>query len=244
MEHGYVISDLHLFARRSLADDHLDAMHRAAEQADFFVLNGDIFDFRWTTLQTAESTAQAAVAWLEDFACRHPACRIFYVLGNHDSWEFFTRRLEELAARRENFRWFPSHVRIGSALFLHGDLPLGWKRRRPFHRRLPRRSRPAGRFLHACYDALILAGLHRLAGRWYGRRRCARRFLRALRRDANGLGDGLRDIYFGHTHTLFRDYHYRGMVFHNTGSTVQGLEGNLLRAKTRRESDPSLPPLP
>ncbi|MBN1943406.1 MAG: metallophosphoesterase [Phycisphaerae bacterium] len=234
MDHGYVISDLHLFAKRSIADNHLDAMRTAANQADFFVLNGDIFDFRWTTLETAESTAHAALAWLEDFVRRHPNCRIFYVLGNHDSWEFFTEHLDALAKRMPNFQWHPSHVRIGTSLFLHGDLPLGLKRRRKaFHRQLPQTSRTRGRFLHACYDALIFTRLHRLPGRWYWRRRCARRFLRALKREKNGLRDGLRDVYFGHTHNVFCDYHYRGVMFHNTGSTIQGLEGNLLRVRSR-----------
>lgn len=233
MEHGYVISDLHIFAKRSLADDHLDAMRAAASQADFFVLNGDIFDFRWTTLDTAEETAEAALDWLESFAQRHPRCQIFYVLGNHDSWELFTSHLDELAEDQPNFQWFPSHVRIGSALFLHGDLPLGMKRRRPFHRHLPTRNRERGNVLHACYDAIVYTGLHRLPGRWYWRRRCAKRFLRALKRDRNGLADDLTDIYFGHTHNVFCDYSFGGLVFHNTGSAIQGLESNLLRVRTR-----------
>ncbi|MBN1553796.1 MAG: metallophosphoesterase [Phycisphaerae bacterium] len=241
MDHGYVISDLHLFARRSIADDHLESMRAAADKADFFVLNGDIFDFRWTTLDTVETTVHAAMDWLESFARRHPNCRVFYVLGNHDSWEFFTRHLDELEAREPNFQWFPSHVRIGTSLFLHGDLPLGLKRRKPFHRRLPRKSRQRGRFLHAAYDALIFTGLHRLPGRWYWRRRCAKRFLRALRRERNGFSEGLTDIYFGHTHNVFCDYHFRGITFHNTGSTIQGLEGNLLRVRTRDENGNLIP---
>ncbi len=241
MDHGYVISDLHIFAKRSLADDHLDAMRTAAGQADFFVLNGDIFDFRWTTLDSVEQTVHAAMDWLRDFVSRHPNCQIYYVLGNHDSWAFFTEHLEELASQQPNFQWFPSHVRIGTSLFLHGDLPLGLNRRQPFHRQLPPKSHRRGRFLHSCYDALIFSGLHRLPGRWYWRRRCARRFLRALKREQKGLGDGLTDIYFGHTHNVFCDYLHRGIMFHNTGSAVQGLEIGMLRVRTRNGTSAASP---
>ncbi|MBC8372298.1 MAG: hypothetical protein ISS69_08100 [Phycisphaerae bacterium] len=47
MPTGYVISDLHMFARWSKPGKYLEQMHEAASGADFFVLNGDIFDFRW-----------------------------------------------------------------------------------------------------------------------------------------------------------------------------------------------------
>lgn len=231
MDHGYVISDLHLFAKRSEGDDHFHAMRSAAEKADFFVLNGDIFDFRWTTLATAEETVHAAMDWLRAFAGDHPNCRIFYVLGNHDSWEPFTDHLDELARQLPNFQWFPSHVRIGTSLFLHGDLPLGRKRLRPFRRTLLPNHRLRGQFLRAVYDALVAIGAHRWPGRWFWRRRCAKRLLRALRRDRNGLGEEITDIYFGHTHNVFADYHFGDVTFHNTGSAIRGLEGNLLRVR-------------
>ena len=65
MSRGLVISDLHLFSPRSeaaelwgrIADDHPDA--------EILVLNGDIFDFRWSRLPDEESTIASAVEWLD-----------------------------------------------------------------------------------------------------------------------------------------------------------------------------------
>ena len=47
---GYVVSDLHLLTRRTAAGSHRSRLTTAAAAADYFVLNGDIFDFRWSTL--------------------------------------------------------------------------------------------------------------------------------------------------------------------------------------------------
>ena len=44
-QEAVVISDLHLFSRRSEFDSHADAVHHAAAQCDLFILNGDTFDF-------------------------------------------------------------------------------------------------------------------------------------------------------------------------------------------------------
>ncbi len=84
MASGHVISDLHLFAHRSVADSYMRDIRRAAAESDFFVLNGDIFDFRWSTLPTADDSLDAAVAWLRALVTEHPHCRFFYTVGNHD----------------------------------------------------------------------------------------------------------------------------------------------------------------
>ena len=94
MESGYVISDLHLFTERSVAPVYQDAINKAASGAEFFVLNGDVFDFRWTTLDSAEKTAHVAVEWIETLARSSPNCRFFYIMGNHDGLEFFAGHLQ------------------------------------------------------------------------------------------------------------------------------------------------------
>ena len=41
--------------------------------------------------------------------------------------------------------------------------------------------------------------------------------------------DGVKRIYFGHTHLPFRDYMHGGYCFHNTGSAVGKMEFHPLR---------------
>ena len=94
---GHVISDLHMFARWSAADEYMDQIHAAAARSDFFVFNGDTFDFRWATLPTVEDAVEAAVDWLRAFLSRYPGCQFFYVLGNHDGHPLFVERLAAVA---------------------------------------------------------------------------------------------------------------------------------------------------
>lgn len=230
---GYVVSDLHHFAERSQADAHMPAIRAAAAQADFFVLNGDVFDFQWTVLDSVEQTIDAAVCWLRELAADHPRCRFVYVLGNHDALEPFVHRLDSLAAQTPNLEWRPSHHRDGSALFLHGDLPSRLRPQRSFRRRLRTDVRRRGRFLSACYRVVTAAGLHRWVTWWYRPRRRARKILRALAA-ADGLGQGVTDVYFGHTHEPFSGFEYGGVRFHNTGSAVRGHRCDLLAVRTPR----------
>ena len=90
------VSDLHLFTRRSKAPRYLEAMRSAAARSKTFVLGGDIFDFRWSTLGTTSATVEAAVQWLEQFAADHPDCHFHYLLGNHN---YHRRFLQRLSAR-------------------------------------------------------------------------------------------------------------------------------------------------
>jgi UDP-2,3-diacylglucosamine hydrolase len=231
LQSGFVVSDLHLFTHRSEAMALVRRMRAAAAQADFGVLNGDIFDFRWTNLASLEKTAQAAVDWLGDLARSFPHCQWFYIMGNHDGLAFFAPYLDELAEDVENFQWRPSHLRVGDSLFLHGDLPLdpGW--RDPLNRALRSPSRKKGRILNLAYRLYIRTGLHRTAASVFRPRLCARRILRSLRAYHTDLADGIRHVYFGHTHRTFSNFQYGGLTFHNTGSAIQGLRCDLLTVK-------------
>jgi len=220
---GYVVSDLHLFTHRTTAAHHMDELRDAVGRADFFVLNGDIFDFRWSTLGSLDETAHAAVDGLSSVAAEFPHCRFFYIMGNHDGLEFFADHLDALAARTPNFRWHPSHLRIGNTLFLHGDLALDGACPDPFVRPLLPTRRIRGGMLNFAYRLLIALGLHRLAPHLHGRRRCAKRILRCLREHHPALAEGIQDVYFGHIHKPFSNFRYDGVTFHNTGSSVQGL---------------------
>ncbi len=235
MKSGYVVSDLHLFAERSAAHGLMDELRESARKADFLVLNGDIFDFRWTVLPTIEDTARAAARWLGDLAAEHPHCRFFYVMGNHDALEPFADELADLAGRTHNIDWFPSHLRLDNALFLHGDLPLRRRRTAGFTRQIAATERIKGGFLTLCYRFLIATRALRIGSLFHRRRRCAKRILRSLSAQDADWTDGITDVYFGHTHAPYSDFRCDGVTFHNTGSAVRGLRCNPLAVRFDRE---------
>ena len=103
MKRGWVVSDLHIFASRSDGAHWLPELNRAAREADFLVLNGDIFDFRWSRLPTITQTIREAAGMISVLAVSNPKCDLHYVLGNHDCLEPFVAALEKLAKERGNF---------------------------------------------------------------------------------------------------------------------------------------------
>ena len=229
MPEGSVISDLHLFTHRSDAEHSAEEIRQAFAKSDFFVLNGDIFDFRWSTFPTVEATLDAAEEWIHSLASVNPNCRVHYVMGNHDSSARFAAHLEMLAEKIENFNWHPSHVRIGSHLFLHGDLPISLRQFDPFRRVLGHVEKRKGKLMNLAYSALISTRVHRVMDRLHSPLRCAQRIHRALVKYQTHLADGVTDIYFGHVHYVMRDFEYRGLRFHNTGSTVRHLKSRIIR---------------
>lgn len=230
---GYVLSDLHLFTRRSEGERWEDAIARAAGEGEFLVLNGDIFDFRWSTLPSVDATLDAAVAWLDRWLVAFPDCRFVYVLGNHDGLEAFGDRLAALASVRGNLLWHPSAVTVGSALFLHGDLPLGLGRSRSLRGPMPGAIARKGTWAEQCYQVVTAARVPGAAARLHTRRRCARRILHALRKDPPYALSPITDVYFGHTHAPFSGYRHGGLTFHNTGSAIRGMAGGLLPVTAR-----------
>ena len=118
--------------------------------------------------------------------------------------------------------------KFSTALFTHGDLFLKLNGGDPFARRLKPRVRRRPKALHRCYRLLHAMRVHRWHAPVVRGRRCARRFLRALDAAGNGDAGGITDVYFGHTHTRFSNYRYRGLRFHNTGSLIGGLPWHLL----------------
>jgi len=230
MQTGYVISDLHMFARWSWADRYIDRMHAAAGEADFFVLNGDIFDFRWTTMPSIAHSVDAAVDWLGEFAAAHPDCTVYYVLGNHDGFAGLADRVALLAGETDNFDWRPAYLRMGGVLFTHGD--LFWRKgRNPFERRLAATARRISPAIGWVYHLVHTIRCTRIFNMMWRARRCVRRIVRSLADAPAGLTDGITDIYCGHTHVAVSDFAVKadGLTFHNTGSGIKHLRCNMCR---------------
>jgi UDP-2,3-diacylglucosamine pyrophosphatase LpxH len=228
MPTGYVISDLHMFARWSHPRKYVEQMHQAAKQADFFVLNGDIFDLRWSILPGVEATIQAAIDWLTTFAKDHPNCTLYYILGNHDAYEGLAARTEGLAGEIENFQWRAAYLRIGGTLFTHGD--LFWRDgRNPFERRLQPSAVRITRVIGWVYHAVHTIQATRIFHAMWPARRCARHIEQSLAAAPSEMTSGITDVYCGHTHVAVSDFVHEGITFHNTGSGIRGLRCNMCK---------------
>ncbi|MEL6427640.1 MAG: metallophosphoesterase [Planctomycetota bacterium] len=228
-----VVSDLHLFTRRSRAHAFQDQIEEAALRSHTLVLAGDIVDFRWSELGSDEATVDAAEQWIERLLERAPELRVHYVLGNHDDHPQLIERLRALEARHGRVRHERFELRIGNALFLHGDAGnpgmnaarLRASRGRT-HGRSPRSLRAA-----RAYDAAVAARLHVVGARIaFPERRLLARLHRYMGELDEGLTRGVRNVYFGHTHRALTGVEFRGRRFHNCGSPIDGLEFRILEA--------------
>ena len=100
---------------------------------EVFVLGGDIFDFRWSRIPILRAV-QMAATWLRELAASCPQCHFHLVLGNHDYHQALIDRLVELEKEVSNLSWHRYYVRLGSSVFLHGDVAdktmnaQGWPR--------------------------------------------------------------------------------------------------------------------
>ena len=230
----YFVSDLHLFANRSNAHDYLEEIAQKASRAETFVLGGDIFDFRWSRIPTLRAVDRA-IAWLRELASTCPGCHFHLVLGNHDYHQALIDRLIVLDAEVPNLSWHRYYVRLGSSVFLHGDVADKQMdaRRLAEAREEWLDARRRGPFLSALYDVVVLARLHKSVPQLvYAKRIVVRRILRYLESVGQGPRDGVRNVYFGHTHRKLSNYRYRGLTFHNGGAPIKGVKFRILDARS------------
>ena len=118
---GLVISDLHLFSRRSQAEELLAGIKDELIAADILVLNGDVFDFRWSALPDMSATIDASLNWLDQWVAQRMEKPTHYLLGNHDCVIGFTEKLSAFAQARPSLACHVSFLHLGRNLFLHGD---------------------------------------------------------------------------------------------------------------------------
>jgi UDP-2,3-diacylglucosamine hydrolase len=233
---SYFVSDLHLFSRRSLAPRHERALHAAASRAGTFVLGGDIFDFRWSMLHSTEATVEAAICWLDELVGSHRQCDFYYVLGNHDANQRFVAALNAYSKTVRNLSCHPYYLRLGTSIFLHGDVadrPRMTQDRLRKRREHWGRDERRGKMRNLLYDWAVNVRLHRLAGKVvHPRKRVARRIVSYLHRVGQGPEQGVKHVYFGHTHDALSHYRHGGLALHNGGAPIAGLDFRIVPTAT------------
>lgn len=224
---GLVLSDLHLFARRSRGQACFESLRMDLKSVDILVLNGDTFDFRWSFLPDHEATRAAALGWLRKLGHDFPWCQVHYVLGNHDCLQSFVDSLGPLQAALPQFQWHEHAICIGSHLFLHGDCACGTMNMPGLHRYRAswRQDCQRGARSAAFYESLdwfgITPWIHRC---YFPRRRTVRRIACYLDRAHPGWRWHIRACYFGHTHLPLIKYAHDGVLFFNSGSAIHNMK--------------------
>ena len=216
------VADLHLFSRRSRGHLCEDAIVAAARRSRVCVLGGDIFDFKWSSHNSVEASIAAAEVWLRQLIEQVPECQFHFVLGNHDDHPQLVSRLPALATEYANFFWDRFYLRLGDAVFLHGDAA---DRRMSVESLRQRRDRfvhhPRQPWAHRLYGLIVGAQMHRLIPHAvYRPAIVADRLLNYLSEIGHGAQDGVQHVCFGHTHRPITDYQPGGLTFHNGGAPI------------------------
>ncbi len=227
-----VVSDLHIFSKRSLWQDHMREIRRAAAESEVFVLNGDIFDFNWTTLPTVEETAEEAVKWLHDLTHEFSSCDFHYVMGNHDCVREFLDVLPGLCDGTRNLCVHEDFFKLGDCVFLHGD--VGRYEMTPEGLALYRakwgKDKKRGLIWHAIHDVAYALNIHTaIYRRAFPMPRTADHILFYLKHLPPAVLDGTKHVYFGHTHIPIDDYEYQGLHFHNCGAPLKNVKFRMFR---------------
>lgn len=230
-ERCYFVSDLHMFSRRSQVDRWQKMISDASRNANLMVLGGDIFDFRWSTLESVDASIDAAIRWIEEVVAENPNCQFRYVLGNHDFNQRFTERLSEFAKTYQNLEWHYYFVREGNCLFLHGDVADRWTTHEQLISRRAKWLPDETRHLvsHHLYDMAIALRLHKAVSRVvHIRSKVIRRLLHYLDDIGETAATGLENVYFGHTHAIVNGVAAEGIHFYNGGAPFAGLPFNIV----------------
>lgn len=230
------VSDLHLFSNRSAYDDHHDAIVEVVRWADTVIWGGDLFDFRWSRLATADLATESAIDWLARWWSEYPGSRFVYLRGNHDVHLPFQAALAEWATDRERFDAGLDALQIADVLFLHGDVIEKGGSERGFdrYRRKWSGKRRAGNWHDQAYQAAVSLRIHVATAQLAHppKRTCRRlaRWIRANRRDDLPT---IRRVVFGHTHSRIDGWEHADMLFYNGGAAIRHVGFQPVRLEIR-----------
>lgn len=221
---GYVVSDLHIFGCSSLFRSNLPEFYQSVSQHAAVVLNGDTFDFKRSIYRSSSETVGHALAWLADLVSRAPQTTFHYIVGNHDCQGALLEGITRLATTTTNLRLYASHVRIGTNLFLHGDiLDISHTNDDLLSLRQRYASMEPSAASKLFAHLVTYTGLNKVEYLRHNKHSLALRIIRYLQAHCPEELGGIRAIYFGHTHVPFSDFTCDGITFHNTGSLIRGL---------------------
>lgn len=199
--------------------------------AETLVLNGDIFDFRWSVLNM-EATIAAAMDWLNEHIAQHSGQTIHYLLGNHDCITGFAQELCKFAEKQPLFACHEFFLKLDHNLFLHGDCAnrrMDGNELRSFRESWSRHGQ-SGRIGKVLYDLADSVGASdKVHDWWFPQHDTVLRVSHHLDHIMPAWRNEIGHCYFGHTHRPFSNYSHDGVLFHNTGSAIRKMGFQPLR---------------
>lgn len=225
---GVFLSDLHLLSRRSVGQRRWHEVRGQIRRADWLVLGGDIFDFRWSRHRHLDASLEDAGSWLMDLMGHFPRLRIGYVLGNHDCLHPFRVVLRELERDCPRFAWMEFYFRLGDKVFLHGDVldaGISLKDLTRYRRRFAGRDKSRGAVANLLYDAAVASRIHCVPPNvLHAPERVTRRLASYLELENLTAAQGITQVYFGHTHMPMQNVRMGRQAYYNAGSGIRHLE--------------------
>jgi UDP-2,3-diacylglucosamine hydrolase len=221
---GYVVSDLHIFGCSSLYERNLPAFYQSVMHHSMIVLNGDTFDYKRSIYRTASETTTRALDWISGLLERAPHATFHYIVGNHDCQSGLLDGIAKLSDSVGRIDLHRSHLRLGTNLFLHGDVLDLTDPGESISELRQRYSTVEPSLLSKIFAHMVThLRLNSVEYLRHTPRLDAQRILRHLQSAHDPDLQGIRSIYFGHTHVPVSDFTLDGIKFFNTGSLIRGL---------------------
>lgn len=232
---GCVISDLHYLSRRSVFEQHRQHCLSTFSDMDVVVLNGDIFDFRWSTYRSLSESIAVAIRFLEQWFTAAPQARFYYVLGNHDSHPLFVQALQELSRSLATFEIAEHELQIGPNLFIHGDILHAKTIERLLEYRTKFHDETSWRPLDGVYQLAHHSRIAALFGRVQSATTRAMALEMLIERGEIPIRGTVSNVYYGHTHALSTEIDINGRRYHNTGAMILGIPWKILHFEVTYE---------
>lgn len=242
-----VVSDGHRGFRRSQLVRFEAELIEKMKGYEHVVFNGDMFELFYVdphanpvgngreNRDRVRTAIKESKKWLEDFLKENPKVQMHFVMGNHENIRKFRYTLDSIAKRYDNFEWDPEGIRIGDALFTHGDLQMGKK---TADKRGEYRLRDASfpdrwnKIFSTGYlvgrpiveAAAALNSPVRRVHKYLHDRDKMEEFRVLHKGERKKLEmDKIKHVFFGHTHVKFFAEELGGKTYYNTGSFVHGM---------------------
>lgn len=223
---GTTFSDLHLLADRQPLKHFEKWMTKWQKEYDLCILNGDIFDFRWSRERDRDRSLIRAERWLRGLMEPYQRAQFVVLQGNHDSVPHYQMLLRKLQGEYEHFHWQEHWWVLGNKVFLHGDVPdvsgrmETLQQYRDHHSGMSMQSPHP--IKHWVYSKATQAGLTGIIPRILPWKKQCRNTHAFLRTQLGHRYDNIQDVYLGHTHVHYSDYSHHGIRFHNCGAPLKG----------------------
>lgn len=208
------LSDIH-YSNVSSSSRHLmhNAIYPAVQKSELVVFNGDWLGIIPKKRRDLDSIVSENLKLLEQWLDNNSETLFGFVIGNHDRVMPFLEGLKQLEASHPNLIVSAKYLRVGDALFLHGDQH---SRVKPF----------------TADDISVRPSMLSTRERkQYAKHNKAlppvevtehqRRILHTLNQEDPQLLEGIKHIFSGDTHKPYTNNEFEGLLMHNSGGAIE-----------------------